>query len=47
MHDFEVYFQYSQKCHIYRGLGKSKIPTVFYSIPYDPEVKIGAIDHDF
>ena len=40
-------FQFGAFCHIYRGLGKSKLPYLFLSIPYRWTSKIGAIDHDF
>ena len=47
MHDFVVDFQLGSDRHIYRGLGKSKIPLVFLTIPYSHDSKIGAIDGDF
>ena len=43
MHDFECHFQFEPFCHIYRGLGKSKLHMVFYSIPYDWTSEIGGL----
>ena len=47
VHDFEVGFQFGQYPHIYRGLGKSKIPTVFWTIPYRDPSEIGGLDGVF
>ena len=44
MHDFRTHFQNCAFVWIYRGLGKSEIHTVFWTIPYSWEAKIGAMD---
>ena len=47
VHVFEVDFQYSQICHIYRASGKSKLRFIFISIPYEGDPKIGGRDGVF
>ena len=47
VHDLGPHFQYSTNPHRYRGLGKSKLPSVFLAVPYAMGSEIGGLVYHF